>query len=665
MKKQKNSGDKMIVRGITLRNYGAVKEATISFSNHTALIGANGAGKSTILKALQLFYEPTKKPSADDFYGRSTAVPIEIEMIFGDLNAAERELFGSKMREDELRVVRVFAGSGRDDGRYYGSALRYPGFEALRALPAREKTARYNDLLGDPLFSDLIRQTRADEVDAALREWEQKHPDQCVWSLDDGQFFGFQNVGRGNLVKHTNLVFVPAVRDVASDTVDNKDAVVARLMDLVVRAAASQRPDILNFQLQVRERYRELVNEDNLTELDGLSQELTRTLKQLYQDAGIVLNWQAAADLTVPLPKADMELDDDGFRSRPERCGHGLQRALILTLLQHLAAAARGSETESGAEQSGEAAGDAALAESQLPNMILAIEEPELYQHPSKQRHLARTLVALADGTVPGVALKTQVMFATHAPLFVKMERCDEVRLVRRSRDEGSGRIVEVVGVSLDEVARILEKAWDKPLGAYTADGLRTRLHIITPNVCEALFADAAVVAEGESDLAALKAAAETRGMDFEAFGWALISVGGKGNIDKVVAILRQLSIPAYTIWDLDENKPDKGPEINAALMRLFEEDPSGAAEPETLVRGNFACHRDNLEETLAAEIGEQYEILLTEISAEYGVRKKDAKKSPLVVSELVRRASAQGLRSATLDKILDAVSEVRGLTAQ
>lgn len=32
------------------------------------------------------------------------------------------------------------------------------------------------------------------------------------------------------------------------------------------------------------------------------------------------------------------------------------------------------------------------------PDLILAIEEPELYQHPTKQRHFARVLDALSSG---------------------------------------------------------------------------------------------------------------------------------------------------------------------------------------------------------------------------------------------------------------------------
>ncbi len=59
----------------------------------------------------------------------------------------------------------------------------------------------------------------------------------------------------------------------------------------------------------------------------------------------------------------------------------------------------------------------------QLPNLVLAIEEPELYQHPSRQRHLASVLLNLAEGALPGVAKNTQVIYTTHSPLFVGLDR--------------------------------------------------------------------------------------------------------------------------------------------------------------------------------------------------------------------------------------------------
>src|SRR5688572_12065347 len=56
--------------------------------------------------------------------------------------------------------------------------------------------------------------------------------------------------------------------------------------------------------------------------------------------------------------------------------------------------------------------------------MILACEEPELYQHPPQARHLADVFVQLAQSN-------NQVLVTTHSPLFVSGDGFENVRLVR------------------------------------------------------------------------------------------------------------------------------------------------------------------------------------------------------------------------------------------
>ena len=166
---------------------------------------------------------------------------------------------------------------------------------------------------------------------------EANHPDQLVLLPDDGQFFGFQNNSRGKLQRHPSFVFIPAVREAAADAADGKTSVIGKLLELLVRSQILQRPDVLAFKAQVTEAYQALVSADNMPELGTLAGTLTADLRGLYQDAEVALNWREIGEMPVPLPMADVLLKDDGFGGPVDRQGHGLQRALIFTLLQHLA----------------------------------------------------------------------------------------------------------------------------------------------------------------------------------------------------------------------------------------------------------------------------------------------------------------------------------------
>lgn len=52
--------------------------------------------------------------------------------------------------------------------------------------------------------------------------------------------------------------------------------------------------------------------------------------------------------------------------------------------------------------------------------LILAVEEPELYMHPTAQRTIRRVLRAISDGN-------DQVLFTTHSPLLVDVTYFDEI----------------------------------------------------------------------------------------------------------------------------------------------------------------------------------------------------------------------------------------------
>lgn len=361
-----------------IRNFRSLRDVSVEFGPHTALIGSNGAGKSSILKAVERFYSTARQLDADDFFGRDQSQPVEIELTFGDLSAQESETFESRVRDGRLVVTRVFDDTA-SSGRYYGSVLQNADFVEIRAqTTATAKRAAYKSLKeANAAYADLPNATSAPQVDEHLLAWEAQNGAQLTLQRDDGQFFGFQNASRGALQRHTAFVFIPAVREASADAADGKGSAIGRLLELIVRGAILQRADVQAFRAEMSERYQELVAPENMPELGVLADRLTVDLKGLYRDAAVGLAWREVAELPVPLPVADVLLSDDGFGGPVDRQGHGLQRAFIFTLLQYLARSSA-DVTELPAEGNGGA--EPAPAPAPAPNLILAIEEPELYQ---------------------------------------------------------------------------------------------------------------------------------------------------------------------------------------------------------------------------------------------------------------------------------------------
>ena len=637
-----------------IRNFRSLRNVSVEFGAHTALIGSNGAGKSSILKAIDRFYSTAKQLDQEDFFGRDQSQPIEIELTFGHLTAQESETFESRVRDGRLVVTRVFDDSA-SSGRYYGSVLQNADFMEIRAqVNATAKRNAYRALREtNAAYADLPNAGSASQVDEHLLAWEQEHGGQLTLQRDDGQFFGFQNASRGALRRHTAFVFIPAVREASADAADGKGSAINQLLELIVRGAILQREDVQAFRAEMSSRYQELVAPENMPELGVLADKLTVDLKGLYRDAAVGLAWRDVAEFPVPLPVADVLLSDDGFGGPVDRQGHGLQRAFIFTLLQYLARSSA-EVTEDPAE------GEAEAAPVPAPNLILAIEEPELYQHPTKQRHFAEVLRSLSGGALPGVEGVTQVAFACHSPMFVSLGRADEIRLVRRTACEDTHfKQCELKALDLAEVARALEAGWGHPQGTFSAATLVPRLHILGTELAEGFFANGVVLVEGRSDKAALSAVARLMGRSFEAAGIALLSAEGKENLDRPLMIFRSLGIPTYVVWDCDEGTNNAKPQTDLALAKLCRLDAGAVAQPNgTRVEDCFAHFAVNLERTLKEEVGAaRHANCLATACEPFGIKpSKDTQKIPEVVYRMMSAARADGAEFTTLKLMIDAI---------
>jgi putative ATP-dependent endonuclease of the OLD family len=62
---------------------------------HTVLLGANGVGKSCIVKAVDKFFSKSPAVSVEDFHDKNVGDPIEITLTFTDFTDEEAGKFES------------------------------------------------------------------------------------------------------------------------------------------------------------------------------------------------------------------------------------------------------------------------------------------------------------------------------------------------------------------------------------------------------------------------------------------------------------------------------------------------------------------------------------------------------------------------------------------
>jgi hypothetical protein len=413
----------MVIKSVFVENFRSIKREILVCDPLTVVVGANGAGKSSFLQALAVFYDINARIDIEDFCGKNVDQVITIRITYGDLREEEKEEFGTYIHGDTLTVTkRITCTAGRIEQRYYAAALQLPAFVQIRSLSSKRDQIRgWNELVESGQPAGLQKVKKAEEIEPFMAAYEAAHPDLLESTEREEQFFGPRNVGGGKLDKFTKFVHLPAVREVTDET-GGRNATLTQLIDTLVMRKVQAREDVQVFRTEFGDRLKNLYAPEKTAELKGLAQDISQTLAQLVPGATFDLEFGEVKLPDLPTPSAVPSLTEDAFPGDISRKGHGLQRALIFSLLQHLAVLKR-DEVQVGDHGEEKPAG---------ADLILAVEEPELYQHPQRCRYLADLFLALAAKPGQGVGARNQVLYTTHSAYFVSLDRFEQIRVARK-----------------------------------------------------------------------------------------------------------------------------------------------------------------------------------------------------------------------------------------
>jgi len=635
----------MKIKSVRVKNFRSIQDEILHCDMLTVLVGQNGSGKSSFLSAIELFQLKKPQIKDHDFYNQDKTKTIEISITFTELSNTAKEKFAKYIQSNELTIDRVFYYDEEIfQNKYHGSTLQNPRFDVVRNYTsAQNYKEKYNILKSELGYEELEGYTTIPNAKTALSKWEENHANKCIRRREQEQFFGYEPVSQGYLGQFVQILYIPAVRDASEDGEEGKGSVLTQLMDLVIRNSLEENEDIKKFTSETEKKYAELLDPTKLQELDRLNKEMTQTLQKLVPDSEIELNWKSRAQFKMDLPKAMANLIEDEYSSPIERAGHGLQRAFIMTILQHLSLVkSKHASITNNAEH---------------PRLILIIEEPELYQHPNRQRHLSDVFLKLANGEITSVSNNMQLLYSTHSPHFVGLDRIDQLRLLRKIENEEKPKITKIFSTNTQKISEILTNMHSNQK-IFSPENLIARLKtIMTPWMNEGFFAKHVILVEGEGDRAAILAMANVLQKDLEGKGIAIIPCLSKGNILGPAIIFQELGISPYIIWDSDRTTGDTGSKVlNKRFLNFL-----GKSEEDwpKYVGDTFACFENKLEDTLKEEIGsEKFNSLLEKYMDEFDFEKKSkAIKNPVILYNVISDAKKEGAVSETLEKIVQKIA--------
>ena len=662
----------MFIKKVEVKNFRSIRDECLYCDNLTALVGRNGSGKSSFLYALEVFYDPGAPVSIEDFFDRDDNSSIEIRVTYYKLRDDEKEEFSPYIKDDKLIVTkRISIENGRPIQRYYAAIAQIPQFAEIRLKSGRERISAWTTLVSNPgEFTNLGGKAKSTEqVELRMTEYESNHPEftQPIEKIE--QFFGSKNVGGGKLDKFTKYVLVPAVRE-ASDEATGKKGVISQILDMIVLRKINARKDIREFKSKFDKEARDLFSSENLTELPKLGDSISETLEQFAPGSRLNLDWDEFEPPEVIPPAAKTTLIEDDFEGEINRKGHGLQRSLILALLQYLATIVP-VELITDEPFDGEV-DDLAPEVPELlrgPDLILAIEEPELYLHPSRCRYLSDLLLQLAKNPEDDPSAGNQIIYATHSPYFVDLHRFDQIRIVRKESSIESLVPKSIVkSFTLDQAAQEMARICNANPDDFTSDTFRARaMPVMNTIVNEGFFADVVVVVEGLSEVGTLWKLQEIMKKDWTKLGIVIIPADSKNNIDRPVLIFRGFSIPTYFIFDADSKYKGKGnkeendaKKYNRSYLRLGGVQPEDF--PDTQAHEIWAVFEDNLERELEKTLDNRnIQALRSQVASELGYPEAArAIKNVNGAARFIELAYENGNRIPILEEIIEKITLLR-----
>jgi predicted ATP-dependent endonuclease of OLD family len=497
---------------------------TVEFDDITSLIGPNDAGKSSVLRALDWGLNGTNPLSEKDVssYAEPEEQWIEVAVTFTDFEPSEREAIGDLFLPagaDSLTVSRSW-----QDGKESATCLvnAYPPFASVRdrSLSASKALEAYKALQKDETLMLPAVSSRG-KADTAMREWEQAHSDQLVLQpVDASGLIG----PKGVIAKFFEYVFVSVDMRAGEQSRESKGSLLSRLAGSIDKKEYENRIQELDLRVQ---RARDGIVEELQAKTNALSSGLSEEASKLCAGRDIYID--PVAKRQRPSIELELRVKHGSKKSGLERQGHGFQRTAMLAALLHLAHRDQ---------------------EDDVPKAVMvAIEEPEIYQNPIQSRSLASSLKERA--TAPGS--RFSVLYATHSPVFIDPHKPDQVRRLSRSRTQESGLPPTAVHRysrrGLDD--RIAER--HRPRGGID----KQIFSMLNEDFVEGFFAEAVIIVEGETDKVVIEEVASRKGA-LERFGVTVVNASGKANLIIAQAILAQLGIKSLTVFDNDSGNAER-----------------------------------------------------------------------------------------------------------
>ena len=410
----------MKIQKLKLKNFrGYRDEVSIKFDNFTAFVGKNDIGKSTILEALDIFFNDSDAINKIDKNDLNVDArnceekdqEISIAVCFSDLpeqiviDATNKTNLKAEYllnKEGELEIVKKYK-TGSSSAKIFIRAMHPTNPSCKNLMQMKDANLRHiiasNNIDCDNRFVNAVMRS------AIWQYFDNKEGLQ----LDTTEIEVATKGGDTKSIWEKLQTYLPLYSLFQSDrkNTDGDSEVQDPLKEAVKEILSDNnlQKKLNEVAATVEAKLKDVANR-TLAKLSEMDPDVAKTLQPVIPPA-TSLKWQdvfknvsIASDENIPINKR----------------GSGVKRLILLNFFR--------AEVERRKD------------ESNAANVIYAIEEPETSQHSENQKKLIKALSQLAE--INGV----QVIITTHSPTIVKKLNIANIRIVSKD-NEGARKIID------------------------------------------------------------------------------------------------------------------------------------------------------------------------------------------------------------------------------
>ena len=396
----------MKILKVKLENFrGYKEEVTVDFNDLTVFVGKNDIGKSTILEALDIFFNDGKglgivKLDKDDINKQAKDegnTETKITVVFDDLpnQIIIDSTNPSTLNEEyllnidgKLEVIKKYSNAGAGKVFIKANHPTYPNCQDLLLKKIKDLQKILND-------DSITCEHRAKSAVVRKAIWEHYNSVNGL-ELQEIEIDVTKEDAKNIWEQLKN--YMPLYSLFQSDRKNSDgDSEVQNPMKLAVQEILKDtelQQKLLEVATEVQTKLQEIAS-NTLEKLNEMNPEIANSLNPVIPTAES-LKWNEV------FKSVSITGDDD---IPINKRGSGVKRLVLLNFFR--------------------AEAERRQREQNTPSIIYAIEEPETSQHPSHQRKLIEAFIALSNTD------RTQVILTTHSPAIVKMLDFEHLKLIK------------------------------------------------------------------------------------------------------------------------------------------------------------------------------------------------------------------------------------------